>query len=77
LITLTDSNNDYEYQQGEQIEHPVLSLKDNSVMDEKSLKDQILVKIYDIPNNQPPEKYGDLFIEIDLMCLTFHGNFSL
>jgi len=59
LITLTDLNDDCKYAYpGEEVEHPLIKVKDNEKgTDEDSLKDEILVRIYEVPKDHPPQKY--------------------
>lgn len=59
LITWRDLNDDCKYtENGEQVKHPVIKVKDNEEgKDEESFEDEIMVRIYDVPLDHPPQKY--------------------
>jgi len=58
LITYTDRNNDWKLTGPKEIiKHPPIKLKDNQGKDEEPLENEILVSIYNILTDYPPQKY--------------------
>ena len=59
LRTWADTNNDCIYQSDEETRHRRIQVKDNEEgLDEEDFEDELLVQVYKVPQQSPPEKYA-------------------